>query len=213
MKNLTLRQLETLHAIARFWREGRPPTTGELLQVLHLATESGLSALLHSLQNKGCIQVTGGVRGRQRLIELTPRGRAQSGLGLPILGEIPAGPVSEAIQECEEWLDGAHLLLQARPGDFGLRVKGDSMTGDGILPGDRVLLRPGIEWRPGEIVAAQIRHEARGVYEGTLKHLDLLDGGQTVRLRASNPAYEPLLFDARVVSVAGVYRGLVRLIE
>jgi repressor LexA len=213
MKELTKRQHEVLQAIADFWRQGRPPTTGELLAVLDLATVSGLSDLLYPLQAKGCIQITGGVRGRQRLIELTPQGRAQVGFGLPILGEIPAGPVGEAIQECEEWLDGAHLLFKTRPDDFGLRIKGVSMIGDGIFPSDRVVLRPRIEWRPGEIVAAQIHDETRGIYKGTLKHIDVLDGGKTVRLRASNPAYEDMHFDARFVSIAGVYRGLVRFLE
>jgi repressor LexA len=213
MKPITPRQNEVLNAIANFWRQGRPPTTGELLGVLRLATESGLSDLLRPLEAKGYIHIIGGVRGRQRLIELTPQGRMQTWLGLPILGEIPAGPVSESIQECEEWIDGTEISLQTRPGDFGLWIKGDSMIGDGILWHDLVVLRPGIDWYPGQIVAAQIRDEERGIFYGTLKHCDLIDGGKTVRLSASNPAYEPLLFDAHVVSIAGVYKGLIRRVD
>ena len=184
-----------------------------MLKALGLATESGLSDLLRQLREKDFITIAGGVRGRQRLIELTTQGRARTGFGVPILGEIPAGPLAEAIQDCDEWLDGFGPLLKARPGDFGLRVKGYSMIGDGIMPGDKVLLRPGIAWRPGEIVAAQIHGEDESSYEGTLKHIDLLNNGKTVRLRASNSEYNDMEFDARQVSIAGVFRGLVRTVD
>jgi repressor LexA len=212
MKPLTQRQREALEAVAFFWKQGRPPTTGELLARLGLATESGLSDLLRPLREKGCIEVHGGVRGRQRLIELTSRGRAEVGFGVPVLGEIPAGPLREAVQEANEWVEGAGALLRVRSGDFFLRVRddGDSMTGAGILPGDLVLLRPDVEVRSGEIVAAQICEDASGRVEATLKHLDFLPDKRTVRLRAANPAYPDREFDAACVRVAGAFRGLVR---
>lgn len=213
MEALTRRQEQALNAVAAFWRQGRPPTTGELLEALQLGNANSLGDLLRPLAHKGFITVAGGVRGRQRLIELTPRGRAQTGFGIPVLGEIPAGPVAEAIQDCEEWLDGVQLLFKTRIGDVALRVKGDSMIGDGIFPDDRVLLRPNIEWRPDEIVAAQIHDKSTGIVSGTLKHLNVIDGGKTVRLRSSNPDYADMEFDARSVTIAGVYRGLVRVIE
>ena len=159
MKQPSKRQSEVLRAIAKSWSEGRPPTTGELLEALNLATESGLTNLLKPLTRDGYLSIRDGVRGRQRFIELTPLGWEESGLNFPkfpILGEIPAGPLQEAIQQSDEWIDGADGLLQPKSGDFLLRVKGDSMIGAGILPGDYVQLRPGITVRSGEIVAAQI---------------------------------------------------------
>lgn len=210
MKGLTTRQNEVLGTIADFWRAGRAPTTGELLGALHLATESGLTDLLRPLQAKGCILVTGGVRGRQRLIELTPQGRALTGFGLPVLGAIPAGPLREAIQENAQWIENAGALLRTQPGDFLLRVEGDSMKEAGILGGDYVQLRPGIAVHSGEIVAAQICEAEGAAVEATLKFLDYVEGGKTVRLRAANPAYPDREFDASCVSVAGVFRGLIR---
>ncbi len=210
MKPLTQRQLEALQAIAHFWRLGRPPTTGELRERLHLKTESGLSDLLRPLRDKGFITVAGGVRGRQRLIELTAPGRAQTGLGIPVLGEIPAGSLAEAIQQTDEWLEDVGSLLKLRADDFLLRVRGDSMIGAGILPGDYVQLRPGIQPTSGEIVAAQICDAGSGDVEATLKYLDFVRGAPTVKLRAANPDYPTREFDSSCVSVAGVYRGLVR---
>ncbi len=210
MKPITERQNEALQAIARFWKMGRAPTTGELLRDLHLATESGLSDLLRPLRDKGFIEVTGGVRGRQRLIELTGRGRAQTGFGVPVLGEIPAGPLREAIQSSGEWLDGVGALLNWNENDFLLRVAGDSMIGAGILPGDYVQLRQGVRVRSGEIVAAQLCDQGTGNVEATLKFFDFVEGAPTVRLRAANPAYADLEVEAACVTVAGVFRGLVR---
>lgn len=209
MKGLTLRQEEALGAIARFWKEGRAPTTGELLRDLGLATESGLTDLLRPLRDKGFVSVVGGVRGRQRLIELTSKGRGQTGFGVPVLGEIPAGAWREAIQNSGEWLDGIGALLHWDENDFLLRVSGDSMSGAGILPGDYIQLRAGVRVSSGEIVAAQI-DDGRGHIEATLKYLDFDEGAPTMRLRAANPAYPTREVDAVRVSVAGVFRGLVR---
>lgn len=210
MKPLTQRQNEALQSIARFWKAGRAPTTGELLRDLHLATESGLSDLLRPLRDKGFIEVQGGIRGRQRLIQLTSKGRAQTGFGVPVLGEIPAGPLREAIQSSGEWLEGVGALLNWSENDFLLRVSGDSMSGAGILPGDYVQLRQGVQVRSGEIVAAQVCDEGSGQIEATLKHLDFEEGAPTVRLRAANPAYAEREVEAACVTVAGVFRGLVR---
>jgi repressor LexA len=210
MEPLTHRQDQLLQAIAKFWRQGRAPTTGELLQELGIVNVTGLGDLLRPVEKKGYITIQGGVRGRQRHIELTGPGRAHTGLGIPLVGAIPAGPLQEAIQQTAEWIDSADTLLRPRKGDFFLQVEGDSMIGAGILPGDLVLLRPGIEYRSGEIVAAQICESEGAVVESTLKYLDFTAGEATKRLRAANPAYPDREFPAGCVTVAGVYRGLIR---
>ncbi len=180
------------------------------MQALHLATISGLDDLLRPVQHKGFIEVERPGRGKQRRFELTAQGRMQTGLGLPVLGAIPAGPLREAIQENAQWIEGAGALLRTQPGDFLLRVEGVSMIGAGILPGDYVQLRPDIRVQSGEIVAAQICETEGASVEATLKYLDFIRGEPTVRLRAANPAYPDREFAAECVSVAGVFRGLIR---
>jgi repressor LexA len=136
---------------------------------------------------------------------------------LPVLGAIPAGPLEEVMAQGEvEWV-GADAVLRSQPGDFLLRIKGDSMCGDGILEGDLVLLRPGIEAHTGEIVAA-LATGAGGDCDATLKHIFWRNEGKQVApsqgrevvLRASNPAYADLVLPAESVRIAGVFRGLVR---
>jgi len=119
-------------------------------------------------------------------------------------------PLREAIQNSGEWLEGIEALLSWSENDFLLRVSGDSMTGAGIWPGDYVQLRPGVAVRSGEIVAAQLGDDGSGQIEATLKHLDFEEGARTVRLRAANPAYPTREVEAACVTIAGVFRGLVR---
>lgn len=208
MESLPQRQAQLLELIAQCTREGRTPVIGDLIHNLHLARESSLTNLLQPLARKGFITIEGGVRGRPRAIALTPRGKMLSGLGLPVLGCIPAGPLREAVEEAEEWIDSLHGLLSYKAGDFLLRVEGDSMIGDNILPGDKVLLRPGIEVGNGQIAAVQIEDD--GEVCATLKHVQFRAGGRTILLRASNPLYEEISVPAGKVSIAGVYQGLVR---
>jgi repressor LexA len=214
MDPLPHRQQQLLELIATDARQGRTPVIGELIRALGLARESSLTTLLNPLQRKGVISIEGGIQGRHRIITLTPRGKMLAGLGLPVVGCITAGHLREAIAESEEWIDTANGLLPHRAGDFLLCVEGDSMIGDGILHGDKVLLRPDVEVSNGEIAAVQIAGGADGAEDGsycaTLKHVHFRPGGKTMQLRASNPQYEELSVPADKVFIAGVYRGLVR---
>ena len=126
-------------------------------------------------------------------------------------------PLAEVIARDDAENVSVDGLLDARPGDFLLRIKGDSMTGDGILNEDLVLIRPSDPVRQGEI-AAVIATGAGSDWDATLKHLHWLDRGRPVspdratevRLRASNPAYPDILLPPEGVRVAGVFRGLIR---
>ena len=84
--------------------------------------------------------------------------------------------------------------------DYILRVRGDSMTGAGILGGDYVVVRPAQTASNGEIVVALIEDEA------TVKRYFKEKGG--VRLQAENPDFEPIRSkDATVLGkVVGVFR-------
>ena len=210
MNALTPRQAELLGSIARIVAAGRTPLTAELQAAMEVSRESSLSDLLRPLERKGYIRVQGGVRGRQRVIELTPRGLATSGIGAPVLGSITAGPLREALCESDEVVLSLSEAVGFRPGDFLLRVTGDSMTGDGIFEGDRVLLRPGAVLNNGEIAAVQIATEEREQWETTLKRVFTAPDWDYAELRASNPDYKPLRVPCEKVSIAGVYRGLLR---
>ena len=203
---LTAAQLRIARAVAKFDRDEVPAFVPDLVSVLGLAAESSITPTLRIMERDGLVSVKGGgAKGRSRVIRLTVRGRYLAGLGgLPVLGSIMAGPLSEALAEPGEILQES-LLLDTRPGDFLLRVQGDSMIGDGILDRDKVLLRPGVEVRPGEIAAAYVGD----AYETTLKHVHRESDG--VWLRASNPSFQDIWVPGHAWrGVAGVFRGLIR---
>ena len=197
-------------------RTGFPALVSELVQRLGLAGSTSLVPTLKIMRRNGFVEIGGGGKtGRDQLVRLTPKGRyAIAEGGLPVLGVIRAGPLEEAIAQPEAIFEDADLLPH-RPGDFLLRVHGDSMLGDGIHPGDYVLLRPHVEAAQGEIAAVLTQGEEDGQgglyagdYETTLKRV--YREGNQVRLKASNPVYADLLLPANAVTIAGVFRGLIR---
>ncbi len=103
---------------------------------------------------------------------------------IPILGEVAAGGFEEAVENPEGFLP-VELSPSRDPEDFlALRVRGESMTGAGILPGDTVVVERGVEPANGQVVVALVEGEA------TVKRFHRSAGG--VELRPENPAFEIL---------------------
>ena len=203
--DLTLVQQRVAQALADFARLERPALVTDLVKSLKLAGESSLTPTLQKMQRNGFVDVQrAGLQGRARVVRLTAKGRHALGIGgLPLLGVIPAGPLSEAVAQAGEIVEDA-ALLPHRPEDFLLRVRGDSMIGDGILDGDLVLLRPGAAVPQGAIAAVCVGDER----EGTLKRVYF--EGERVRLKASNPAFQDIVVSAESVYFAGLLKGVVR---
>jgi repressor LexA len=204
---MTQEQKRIARAVGALEEKGEPPYVAVLLNMLNLARSASLLPTLKRMERNRYVTLHGQGRGHSTVVQLTPFGRTAIGMGgIPVLGSISAGRLEEAISEADEFLEPRDLI-SCQLGDFFLRVKGDSMIGDGIMPGDLTLLRPDIQVESGEIAAVQsdIDHEA------TLKRV-LFDpaGKREVTLRASNTAYKDRVVSADVLKIAGVYRGLVR---
>ncbi len=203
--DLTEVQKRVARALAEFARKEQPALVPDLVKALGLAGESSLTPTLQKMQRSGFVEVQrGGVHGRSRVVVLTAKGRAVLGVGgLPLLGAIPAGLVSEAVAQTGEMVETKELLGE-KAGDFLLRVRGESMMGDGIFDGDLVLLRPNVDVPNGAIAAVCVGEER----EGTLKRVYF--EGESVRLRAANPAFPDVLVPAERVSFAGLLKGVIR---
>lgn len=120
---------------------------------------------------------------------------------LPRLGRIAAGAPLDAAFEDEPMLVPERL---APAGDaYVLEVRGDSMSGDGILDGDLVIVEVDPHVRPGEIAVVLVAGEG-----ATLKRFRHEDG--VVRLIASNPAVADQRVPAGQVSIQGRVSGLMR---
>jgi repressor LexA len=118
---------------------------------------------------------------------------------LPLIGRIAAGSPTLAIENVE-----AQVSLTRFRECFLLRVKGESMTGAGIMDGDMVIVRPQATAENGEIVAALIDNEA------TVKYLQ--SGRDAIVLHPANPDFEPIVVrpDRADFRIIGVVVGLLR---
>ena len=149
---------------------------------------------LEALHRKGFVVFESRGRGRSPHLALPA-----VATGIPVLGGIPAGPLSEAFAEAEGYLP----LTGLPDGAFALRVEGDSMA-DLIQDGDVVLFSKRQPQRTGEICA--VRVEGSDV---TLKYLDRTAPGRYA-LRPHNPRYPTVEVQADDLVIDGVYRGLLR---
>src|SRR5947208_998098 len=86
------------------------------------------------------------------------------------------------------------LVPGIRPGDFFLRVVGDSMIEAGLQPGQYVVIRPALPERNGEICAVWV--EGSGA---TLKRVYF--DAELVRLVPANPNYAVQIYPAEQVRI------------
>jgi repressor LexA len=181
---------------------GSPPTTREVQQ------HFGFKAVQSARQHLEALVAAGKLTkqpGRARGYGLPPGGSGSTAPPrlVPILGRIQAGALSEAIEAPE-----GYLPVSGRPADetlFALTVRGESMTGAGILPGDVIVVRQQEKAEDGAIVVALVRDEA------TVKQLRLHQG--QIELHAANPAFAAIVpgpgVDVRILGqVVEVHRWL-----
>lgn len=206
MGELSERQTQILAFISRHCRDnGYPPTVREIGLAVGLASPSTVHAHLAKLEQEGVIQRDPSKP--RAMIVCEPHGDVPAPAdprheqALPLIGAVAAGLPTLAEENVEDW------VVSPFPGDFMLRVQGDSMIEAGILDGDLVTVRRQPEANFGEIVVAQLP-ESTEEYGATVKTLKRV--GDRVVLQPENPAYEPIPADGAMIvgKVVGVMRTL-----
>ena len=172
---------------------GRFPTVRELAAGLRLSSSSMAAAVLARLEERGLILR----EGRHRRLA-----GAVGGASVPILGTIAAGAPLMAIEHIEGYLPVDPAIAKGRE-LFALQVRGESMVGAGILPGDTVLLERTPTVDDGQIAAVWLEDAA------TVKRVYREKG--RIRLQPENDEMEPIYTEA--CEVLGRVIGLVRRYE
>jgi len=201
-RKITKRQRQVLeYLVNEVKTKGYAPSVREIGLALGLRSPSTVHQHLTALEQKGCIRRHGE---RMRALEVVDKSLVQNGDGvvLPLVGRVSAGRPTLAEEQIQEYVAVPPRFFGNVRGCFLLRVKGDSMTGAGILPGDLVIVRPQAHAAPGDIVVALLDEEA------TVKRLTVIDGRPA--LNPENPAYRPI-FDE--FSVLGHVVGTLRTYE
>lgn len=200
-KGLTRRQESVLQFLMEYiQKEGYPPSIREIGKVFDIGSLRGVTVHLDALERKGFITRANTPRSI-RIIHPAYQ-PAQRVIMLPLVGTIAAGVPMLAQEQVEDLIPVPSEMVRNIEGAFLLRVRGDSMNGEGILPRDLVVVRPQQTANHGDLVAVLLGEEA------TVKRIHFDPTG--IRLVASNPAYEPIMIDREDARVIGRIVGLIR---
>ncbi len=197
---LTLRQQSIYDFIFKTIREkGYSPTIKEIGARFKITFKNAVTDHLSALERKGYIRRAG----RRAIEVLSPLGKPVMAAfrEVPILGKIAAGKPILA----EENFEGSLFVPnEFAPGKevFALKVKGDSMSGAGILDGDSVIVRRQDTAQNGEIVCALIDGEA------TLKRY--FKKANAITLKAENRNYPAIRVSGGEFRILGKLVSLIR---
>jgi len=182
--NLTQQRSRILRYLVEGVRQrGRVPTTKEICRKFGFASPRAVTKHLQALEAEGYVERRGAPLGPQLNWD-----RVWEVLGIPILGRVPAGTPRLADAELRGTLTPDDVY-PAEEGVFALEVQGESMTGEGIRPGDLVIIREDVEPKVGDIVVAVIEEDYMDA-EATVKKLAQRDG--KYYLDPANSEYEPI---------------------
>jgi len=190
--SLTPRQREILDFIRTTLEVlGAPPTRAEICSAFGFASPNAAEEHLRALAKKGAIV----------LEPLSARGiRLVEQLGLPLIGSVAAGSPILAVENQLGRMQFDPRMFAPRA-DYLLKVRGNSMTGIGILDGDLLAVHKTAEARSGQIVVARLDDEV------TVKRLRRR--GSRIELVAENPDY-PTIVVAGPLAIEGLAVGLIR---
>ena len=190
MKEPTKRQLEVLSFITGYLQtHAYPPTIRELADHFAISVK-GAQDHITALKKKGLLKQ--GDK-KSRTIELVKNScpdteqrddNNKEFLEIPILGTVAAGQPILAEENQEGLIRLSRSILKKNSEYFALRVRGDSMTGAGIMEGDIAVIEQQNNVQNGEIAVVLLDDSA------TLKTFHRENA--RIRLQPENPKYSPI---------------------
>jgi repressor LexA len=194
---VTRRQKEMLDFLrAHIAREGYAPTLEEIGRHFGLSSLATVHKHLQNLERKGLIRR---MPNHSRALEITTPAPAGA-VAVRLLGRVAAGTPIEPVELPETVVLPEDLL--GRGESFALRVRGDSMVGDGILDGDLIVVESRRDAPNGATVVALVRGDA------TVKRFYRERG--RIRLQPANDRMVPIVAREDDVQVQGVVVAVVR---
>ena len=202
---ITKKQEDVLTYIKKYTVEhGYPPAIREIGAALGLSSPATVHTHLKKLEDLGCIRKTNSkFRTIEILVENEYANVSEDIVKVPLLGDITAGNLQEAIERPDEFFDLPAALIPAREEVFTLKVTGESMINRGIYDGDIVIVQKQKVARNGDIVVAMDDQN-----QATLK--TFYKEKNHIRLQPENDSMEPIILDD--VTILGKAIGLYRLL-
>jgi repressor LexA len=187
------RTLQTVrNLITAFFRENRRmPSFGEMVDLLGVRSKSVVNFWVDKLIEAD-------------IVEKDDKGRLtfkKSAFAIPMAGSVQAGFPSPEEESLCDIMSIDEYLISRPDSSFLLKVSGDSMTGEGIMEGDLVVVEKGRQPRNGDVVIAEVDGE------WTMKYFR--KQGRQVILEAANPKY-PIIRPKSELRLGGVVTAVVR---
>jgi repressor LexA len=212
MHGLTHRQEQVLNSIkAHLATKGYPPTIRELGNHIGVRSTNGVNDHLTALERKGYLTRADT---KSRGLRLTAKASGQVEpapanacrvVHVDVYERVSAGSWPFLPHNIVDTVAVDLAMIGNAKGPFGVRVRGESMVGDGLVEGDVVFFSRQSEVQPGEVVCVVLGDEA------ILRRIH--PEKEYVRLQPSNPTVPDLLvrqqnWHPRLV--LGVARGMLR---
>jgi repressor LexA len=199
MKELTIRQKEVLTFIADYKnKHSYPPTIREIAEHFSMSVK-GAHDHITALKRKGQLKHE---EKRPRTLELTNSRKDDHSyiIDVPLLGSVAAGVPLLAEENFEKNIPIHSSFLKKNKKYFALKVKGDSMSGAGVLDGDLAIIEKLSVVHNGEIAVAVLNDAV------TLKRF--YKESSRIRLQPENPAYKATY--SKDVKILGRLAGVIR---
>ena len=182
MKEPTKRQMEVLSFITEYLDDhAYPPTIRELADHFSISVK-GAQDHVTALKKKGLLKQ--GDK-KSRTMELTKARNGDSNfMEIPVLGTVAAGRPILAEENRDGFIRLSRSFLKKNREYFALRVRGDSMTGVGIMEGDLAVIEQQNMVQNGEIAVVMLDDSV------TLKKF--YKESTRIRLQPENANYQPI---------------------
>lgn len=201
MDKLTEKQQQFYDSLVAFFRKHlRLPSHREAAEINGFKSANSSVQYHQALVEKGYLRKDGPEHYTFRSALDAWPGSENTGSSIPILGEIAAGSMQEAIESDLGELTFNHLFPQAE-NVFALRVKGMSMKELDITDGDFVLLS-NTELRNGDVGAV--------LYNGETTLKKIQKEKNRLRLKPANPDFDDIIIEpdeSEEVRILGKYVG------
>jgi repressor LexA len=202
MKELTKRQKEVLSFIAGYIKaHSYPPTIRDIAEHFSISVKGAYDHVT-ALKRKNCLKHDGK---RSRTMELV-HSKVDEDLGtivkIPIVGTVAAGAPILSEENWEGTISLHQSVLKKNRVYFAVRVRGDSMSGVGIMDGDLAIIEKLTVVKNGEIALAVVGDDNAVTLKRFYKEKN------RIRLQAENPKYPPIY--SRDVRLEGRLAQIVR---
>ncbi|MDR1587540.1 MAG: transcriptional repressor LexA [Treponema sp.] len=200
MKELTERQKEVLSFIAEFIRShSYPPTIREIGDYFSISVKGAHDHII-ALKKKGFLRQTDKRSRTMELIKTDGNEESELLVRVSLLGTVAAGTPILSEENFDGFITLPRAMLKKNKKYFALKVKGDSMSGAGIMDGDTAVIEKQSVVPNGEIAVAVVDDAV------TLKRF--YRESSRIRLQPENSAYKPIFCQS--IRILGRLSGIIR---